>query len=116
MIPSCPSKPNCVSSIDKRRKHFIEPLRFVDSVKDAQYRLLNILSELKGARVVTAEDNFIKAEFTSIFFRFVDDVEFYYDDRHKVIHIKSASRVGYSDLGVNRRRVEKIRKLFKRGK
>ena len=62
-----------MSSIDKRRKHFIEPLRFVGSAKDAQYRLLNILSELKGARVVTAEDNFIKAEFISIFFRFVEN-------------------------------------------
>ena len=114
MITSCPSIPNCVSSIDKGRKHFLEPLRFVGSAKDAQYRLLNILSELKRARVVTVEDNFIEAEFTSFVFRFVDDVEFYYDDRHKVIHVKSASRVGYSDLGVNRRRVEKIRKLFKR--
>jgi uncharacterized protein (DUF1499 family) len=84
------------------------------SAKEAQYRLLNILSELKRARVVTVEDNFIGAEFTSFVFRFVDDIEFYCDDRHKVIHVKSASRVGYSDLGINRRRVEKIRKLFNR--
>jgi apolipoprotein D and lipocalin family protein len=114
MITSCPSTPNCVSSVDKGRKHFIEPLRFVGSAKDAQYRLLNILSELKLARVVTVEDNFIGAEFTSFVFRFIDDVEFYYDDPHKIIHVKSASRVGYSDLGANRRRVEKIRKLFNR--
>jgi apolipoprotein D and lipocalin family protein len=112
MITSCPSTPNCVSSIDRDRKHFIQPLRFAGSVKDAQSRLLNILSELKRARIVTIENDFIEAEFTSFVFRFVDDVEFYFDDRHKVIHVKSASRVGYSDLGVNRRRVEKIRKLF----
>jgi apolipoprotein D and lipocalin family protein len=114
IITSCPSTPNCVSSIDKGRKHFIEPLRFMGSAKEAQYRLLNILSELKRARVVTVEDNFIGAEFTSFVFRFVDDIEFYCDARHKVIHVKSASRVGYSDLGINRRRVEKIRKLFNR--
>ena len=57
-------------------------------------------------------EDFIRAEFVSAIFRFVDDVEFYLDDRKKVIHVKSASRVGYSDLGVNRRRVENIRKKF----
>jgi uncharacterized protein (DUF1499 family) len=112
MLTSCPSKPNCVSSIDSDPKHFIEPLRFAGSAKDAQYRMLKIISELKRARVVTVEDNFIGAEFTSFVFRFVDDVEFYFDDRNKIIHVKSASRVGYSDLGVNRRRIEKIRKQF----
>lgn len=59
--------------------------------------------------------DFIRAEFVSAIFRFVDDVEFYLDDRNKVIHVKSASRVGYSDLGVNRRRVENIRERFDRG-
>ncbi len=112
MLTSCPSKPNCVSSIDSDPKHFIEPLRFAGSARDAQNRLLKIISELKRARIVTVEDNFIGAEFTSFVFRFVDDVEFYFDDHNKIIHVKSASRVGYSDLGVNRRRIEKIRKQF----
>jgi apolipoprotein D and lipocalin family protein len=112
MLTSCPSKPNCVSSIDSDPRHFIEPLRFAGSAKDAQNRLLKIISELKRARIVTVEDNFIGAEFTSFVFRFVDDVEFYFDDHNKIIHVKSASRVGYSDLGVNRRRIEKIRKQF----
>jgi uncharacterized protein (DUF1499 family) len=98
--------------VDTDRAHFVQPLRFESSVKDAQHRLLNILSELKGARVVTHEDNFIKAEFTSSIFRFVDDVEFYLDDHNKIIHVKSASRVGLSDLGVNRRRIENIRNRF----
>jgi uncharacterized protein (DUF1499 family) len=106
----CPSTPNCVSSIDTSRRHFIRPLKFSGSARDTQYRLLRILNGLKGARVVTFEDNFIEAEFVSFIFRFVDDVKFYLDDRKKVIHVKSASRVGFSDLGVNRRRVEKIRK------
>lgn len=112
MITSCPSTPNCVSSIDRDRKHFIEPLRFEGSAKDAQQRLLKVLSSLKRTRVVTHEPNYIHAESVSAIMRFVDDVEFLFDDRQKVIHLKSASRVGYSDLGVNRRRIEKIRKLF----
>jgi uncharacterized protein (DUF1499 family) len=62
--------------------------------------------------VVTFEENVIQAEFLSSVFGFVDDVEFYFDDRKKIIHVKSASRVGYSDLGANRRRIEKIRKRF----
>jgi len=112
MITSCPSAPNCVSSIDTDRKHFIEPLRFAGSAKDAQHRLLEVLLSLKRTRVVTFKENYIHAESVSAIMRFVDDVEFFFDDRQKVIHVKSASRVGYSDLGVNRRRIEKIRKLF----
>ena len=112
MITPCPKTPNCVSSVDTDRGHFVQPLRFVGSVKDALDRVLNILSDLKRVRVVTFEENFIHAESVSAIMRFVDDVEFFFDDRQKVIHVKSASRVGYSDLGVNRRRIERIRKRF----
>lgn len=109
-IKPCPKTPNCVSSIDTSRGHFIQPLEFSGSARDAQYKLLRILNGLKGARVVTFEENLIEAEFVSSVFRFVDDVKFYVDNSKKIIHVKSASRVGFSDLGVNRRRVEKIRK------
>ena len=106
-IEPCPKTPNCVSSIDTSRGHFIQPLEFSGSAEDAQYKLLQVLNQFKRARVVTVEDNFIEAEFISSIFRFVDDVQFYLDDRKKIIHVKSASRVGFSDLGVNRRRIEK---------
>jgi apolipoprotein D and lipocalin family protein len=112
MPTACPSTPNCVSSVDRDPKHFVEPLRITGSIKDAHDRLLGILSNFNRARVVANEDYFISAEFTSLVFRFVDDVEFYFDEPDKIIHLKSASRVGYSDLGVNRRRIEKIRKQF----
>ena len=108
----CPKTPNCVSSVDMDPKHFIEPLQFRGIATDAHERLLKILYSLKRVRVVASEEDYIHAEFVSAIFRFVDDVEFYLDDRNKVIHVKSASRVGYSDLGVNRRRVENIRKRF----
>ena len=112
MMMPCPSTPNCVSSIDRDRKHFIEPLHYKGSTEDAQNRLLEVLFSLKRTRVVTFEESYIHAESVSAIMRFVDDVEFYFDDRQKLIQVKSASRVGYSDLGVNRRRIEKIRKLF----
>ena len=117
IMTPCPKTPNCVSSVDTDRRHFVQPLRFEGAARDAQYRLLKVLNKLKGARVVTFEDNIVRAEFVSPVFGFVDDVEFYFDDRKKTIDVKSASRVGFSDLGVNRRRVENIRKRFdQRGK
>lgn len=111
-ISPCPKTPNCVSSLDADRRHFVQPLRFAGSANDAQYRLLRILNDLRRARVVTFEENFIQAEFISSVFGFIDDVVFDFDDREKIVHVKSASRVGFSDLGVNRRRIEKIRKRF----
>lgn len=111
----CPKTPNCVSSVDTDPKHFIQPLQFTGKATEARERLLKMLYSLKRVRVVASEEDFIQAEFVSAIFRFVDDVEFYLDDRNKVIHVKSASRVGYSDLGVNRRRVENIRKRFDQG-
>jgi uncharacterized protein (DUF1499 family) len=112
ILTPCPKTPNCVSSLDTDPKHFIQPLQFVGKVTEARKRLLKVLNSLKRVRVVASGEDFIRAEFVSAIFRFVDDVEFYLDDRNKVIHVKSASRVGYSDLGVNHRRVENLRKRF----
>jgi uncharacterized protein (DUF1499 family) len=75
-------------------------------------RLLAVLGSMKRVEIVTREEGYLHAEFTSAVFRFVDDVEFSIDDRNNVIHVRSASRLGFSDLGVNRRRVEDIRKRF----
>ena len=58
------------------------------------------------------EPDYIRAEFRSRIFQFVDDVEFLFENQGNVIHVKSASRTGYSDFGVNRKRVEKIRAAF----
>lgn len=112
ILAPCPAAPNCVSSIDSDPRHFIAPLRFTGSAEDAQKRLIEVLSSLKRTRVAALEKNYIRAESVSAVFRFVDDLEFLFDGRQKVIQIRSSSRVGYYDLGVNRRRIEKIRKQF----
>jgi len=112
MMKPCPSTPNCVSSIDKDTQHFIAPLHYEGPAADAWQRLLEVLSTLKRTRVVTSKGDYIHAESVSAVMRFVDDLEFFIDTNENVIHVKSASRVGYSDLGVNRRRVEKIRNRF----
>jgi uncharacterized protein (DUF1499 family) len=67
---------------------------------------------MKRAKIITEKDDYIHAEYTSALFRFVDDVELYFDKAKKIIHVRSASRVGYGDMGVNRKRVEELRALF----
>jgi uncharacterized protein (DUF1499 family) len=89
-------------------------MRFAGNGKDAQQRLLNILNRFERVRIVRCDHNFIQAEFVSAIFGFVDDVEFYFDYDQKLIHLKSASRIGFSDFGTNRRRIETIRKQYNR--
>ena len=110
ILTPCPKSPNCVSSLAEDKQHFIEPIPYKGEIAVTQHKLLEILHSFKRVRVVRIEENYIHAEFVSSVFRFVDDVEFYFDDAQKIIQMKSASRAGYSDLGVNRRRMEKIRK------
>lgn len=111
-LTPCPDTPNCVSSLAEDKQHFIEPIPYKGETAVTQHELLEILHSFKRVRVVRLEEDYIHAEFVSFIFRFVDDVEFVFDDVKKIIQVKSASRTGYSDLGVNRRRIEKIRKLF----
>ena len=75
-------------------------------------RIKELVEEMPRTKIVTVEDNYLHAEFRSSVFRFVDDVEFLVDPKERAIHFRSASRVGYSDLGVNRRRMEQIQKGF----
>jgi uncharacterized protein (DUF1499 family) len=93
-------------------KHRIEPLRYTGTQDQAKQRLVQVISSMPRARVITDEGNYLHVEFTSLIFRFVDDVEFFFDDTNKLIQFRSASRTGYSDLGVNRKRMEDIRKRF----
>ena len=111
-LTPCPSSPNCVSSLSDDRKHAIEPLQYTGSRDEARNRLVDILDKQAAARVTINEADYIHAEFRSQIFRFVDDVEFLFSDEEKIIHVKSASRIGYSDLGANRKRVEWIRRVF----
>jgi uncharacterized protein (DUF1499 family) len=81
------------------------PLRYAGTAEDARRTLLNVLQSTPRARVVDVDDVYIHAEFTSLVFRFVDDVEFLIEPLGKIVHFRSASRVGHSDLGTNRRRM-----------
>ncbi len=112
-LAPCPDSPNCVSSLSEDPDHRIEPLRYATSSQVAQEQLLTVLRSLPRVRLVTSEPTYVHAEFTSMVFRFVDDVEFKFVDQDKIIQVRSASRVGYYDFGANRRRVEEIRRRFR---
>jgi uncharacterized protein (DUF1499 family) len=108
-LAPCPSSPNCVSSQAGDDAHRVAPLPFTGTAGAAIGRLTAIVRSLPRASVVTTTGTYLHAEFRSAVFRFVDDVEFLADEPAGVIHVRSASRVGFSDLGVNRRRIEAIR-------
>jgi uncharacterized protein (DUF1499 family) len=110
-LPPCPPSPNCVSSQSDDERHRIDPLRFTSSPGEAMERLKGVILGIKRARVVRETSDYIHVEFRTLL-GFVDDAEFYFDETQKVIHLRSASRVGYWDLGVNRKRMEAIRRAF----
>lgn len=108
-LAACPKSPNCVSSQSPDTTHRIEPLKADDNPKLTLSRLKSLVENTENAEVITAEPNYLYAEYTSNLMGFVDDVEFYADESDGVVHARSASRLGESDLGVNRKRVESIR-------
>ncbi len=105
-LAPCPSSPNCVCSYDTNEGHTITPIPLKGSTEDTKSALLAVL-ETMGATVVSDQGEYIRSEFTSSLMGFVDDVEFYIDASS--IQVRSASRLGHSDLGANRKRVESIR-------
>jgi uncharacterized protein (DUF1499 family) len=112
MLPPCPSTPNCVSTQATKRLHAIAPISYRGSAAAALERIVSIVASMPRATIVQRTPTSLRAEFRSRLFGFVDDVMFELDDAKKLIHFRSASRVGRSDLGVNRKRMETIRKLF----
>ncbi|MEG4024125.1 DUF1499 domain-containing protein [Microcoleus sp. S13C4] len=111
-LAACPSSANCVSSFSQDAEHQIEPLAYTSSQSEAMAKLKGAIESYGKTKIITATDNYLYAEFSSALMGFVDDVEFLVDDEAKVIHVRSASRLGESDLGVNRSRIEAIRTQF----
>ena len=102
-LQPCPNTPNCVSSESIDEAHKIAPLASnLDDIK-------KLLSTMDQVSIQVDQDNYLYAEFTSAIMGFVDDVEFYYSPTENRVHVRSASRLGKSDLGVNRQRIEDIR-------
>ena len=111
-LAPCPRTPNFVSTGATDARHRMPPLAYSGAPGDALARLRAIVAACPRARVVEASERYLRAEFRSRVFRFVDDVEFLADPAAQVVHFRSASRLGRSDFGVNRRRMETIARKF----
>jgi uncharacterized protein (DUF1499 family) len=108
-LAACPDSPNCVSSFARDERHGIEALHVVGEVDVAWRALREVLESMPRMQVVAAASGYLHAVQTSRLMRYRDDVEFLLDAGAARIEVRSASRVGYSDMGVNRSRVESIR-------
>ena len=103
-LAPCPDTPNCVSSQSDDPEHSIKPLPYV-----AIAEVKKVVENMERTTIIEESENYLYAEFKSKLMGFVDDVEFHRDDINQVVNVRSASRLGKSDLGVNRKRVEAIR-------
>jgi uncharacterized protein (DUF1499 family) len=115
-LAPCPPSPNCVSSDSEDPARAVEPLRLTGQPADAWQDVFHEVSQLPNTKIVTHELDYLHAVCSSNLFDFRDDVEFHLREEEGIIAVRSASRIGYSDLGVNRRRVEHLReRLANRG-
>jgi uncharacterized protein (DUF1499 family) len=112
ILAPCPNRPNCVSTLAEDKEHHMDPISYSGTKEQARERLIKVMSSMNRSKIMTDNGDYIHAVFTSMIFRFKDDVEFLFDGQNKLINFRSASRLGYSDMGVNRKRMEEIKKRF----
>ena len=111
-LKACPDSPNCVCSEHADAMHEIAPLAFSGDSELAWADVITAVKSLPRTTIIESGADYLQAESRSLLFRFVDDLELRLDADAGVIHVRSASRVGYGDMGVNRRRVEQLRGQF----
>lgn len=112
MLAGCPDRPNCVSSQAHDGKHAIEPFHIKGDPTAGWNAITGIIRSLPRTTIVKATEKYLHAECKSRLFGFIDDLELYLDPVTGVIAIRSASRVGYYDFGVNRRRLTDLREML----
>ena len=108
-LGACPSSPNCFSSDDRDKDHKIAPFQLVKPANKVWSVVRELVSKLPRTRIVKESEDYLHAECRSFLFGFVDDLELHLRPAAGIIAVRSAARSGYSDFGVNRRRIESIR-------
>ena len=108
-LTSCPKTPNCVSSDAADAEHHVAAFKLALPVQQAWRRAKDAVMDIPRTTIVEQTDSYLRAECRSLIFRFVDDLELELRPGEAIIAVRSASRIGTSDLGVNRRRVEQLR-------
>jgi uncharacterized protein (DUF1499 family) len=106
------AKPNWVSSVTKDKAHFLDPMPFLGDKKSSWDKLLKVVKSMSGTKIEIDDGTYMHVTFTTFIMRFVDDVEFIADEASRQIHFKSASRVGHSDLGANKKRMDQVRAAY----
>ncbi len=115
MLLKCPDKPNCVCSEYKNdANHYTDPISISQDIPFDLFSLLKNVIHDMGGEIQIEKGNYLAATFTSAIFKFVDDLEIRIDSTQRKIHIRSASRFGYSDFGVNKKRVKLLKELLSR--
>ncbi len=112
-LNACPSSPNCVSSDASTQRHAIDPLHLCVEPARAWIAAVNAVRNSPRTRIVTETSDYLHAEYASSFFGFVDDLELHLRAAERIIAVRSASRLGYADFGVNRARVEQLRAMLR---
>jgi uncharacterized protein (DUF1499 family) len=113
-MADCPDRPNCVSSEAQDANHAIDPFRIKGDSAEGWHAIARVVSNLPRSTLVKETERYLHAECKSRLFGFIDDLELHLNPTTGVVAVRSASQVGYSDLGVNRRRVEALRQALKR--
>jgi len=108
-LADCPSSPNCVSSDSQTEQHQIDAIQPKASLDESWAALKAYIQQTPRFALIEQQDNYLKAEATTLIMRFTDDVEFEKRPADNLIAVRSASRIGHSDLGANRQRIEEIR-------
>ena len=108
----CPASPNCVATQSALPDQLMPPVPYTDSLAEAKARLLTVVQAMPRVTQSTDQDTYLAFVFRSRLMNYPDDVEFYFDDAAKLLHFRSASRLGEGDMGVNRARMEAISQAF----
>jgi uncharacterized protein (DUF1499 family) len=111
-LAPCPDSPNCVSTQSEGKRHAMKPLPYLQTREASREKILSILKGMKRTEIVKQTESYIHAECRTALWRFVDDVEFFLDETARVVHFRSASRVGTYDFGLNRRRMNEISEKY----
>ena len=112
-LTPCPASPNCVSSLATDDKHKVEPFMLAEVSEDSWKKITTIVTAIPRSKIVEEKTGYLHAEVRSLILRFVDHLELAVDQGSNRVDVRSASTLGYSDLGVNRKRVEMLRTQFK---